>query len=1520
MKVFGMNNRKTWKRRSIPARITSFVMAVAMMVTGMPTIAMAGDTGYEIENMSLNISLPSTGEMFPTQITAAEISSDNTSAAYAGNVWTGSDASATGLGVEVHWYKGGVGSSNAVNLSSPAEANTQYTLNVVFTGVADKYLFKDALTSVVFNSNPVAVNTVDIDEDANKATFKHTFTTGEANDNYDTRVLVEKVNVLIDEPVRNHTPRNMLESVELDTSVAADINDKIYIYSTYGGEMGHQMRDVTANTDITEDTPFVPEHAYKLKLHCYSKSATQYYFDDTTEVRINGKLAEKTIESTTQGDISYDGYHLWISYTFIPVEYNRITFNMQGHGIEVPEQGVAFNGNAIQPDEPTEEGYTFSGWFTRPGGQGDLYQFSTPVTSDLVLFALWTKNIHSIYYDVNGANVAATDARFDTKNNIEYGTVLRNPNDDVTYMDMAREGYSFNGWKAYKVNQISVDGDPILGDELDPIPASMPDYDICWKADFTANQYSLNYSNNILTEDARANITDIVWNDIKWLDGSGNELTADQIAESYTNYTVDRDGFVLPVLKAQSKYEFAGWFLGTDSDSKKITQITQGNSDIVPRAGRILTVYPRFKLSTNTLTWDFDGGRLVDESAVYTEAGSVEFGNVIVFPVLERSYYDQTGWTVTYAGGEKDEYTMEQVEQLQTSDNPITMPAEDITITAKWQIHDYYAVYNLGTDGIGGWFSFKSQEAGKEGVIPEWAAKEGEEKVIGTDYFNIDSVPAVKNAGNIEILNDDYVFGGWYASAKNSKYSRYYRGNGTTAPNMDNYPISEGALFRKDKAIFLNGGWDEDDLVTVINEKVIAKAEDDAGGRTVLNLYARWNKDQKTLVWNFISGTPSEDYNPKLTDASVSNEVTVSVGDTITLPTTVTRTGYEFTGWLFFIDNEQTAVPEDELVDKLAYNSYSRTVVMPSKRLIIKAVFTPVKYKITYDLNGKAAWNDTVTPAWSSEGSVEGIDTYTVETYTTDKLRNIDENATITDGYAFVGWYDADDPNYKDDLLALDPDNASEDAYDEDVIGKPVTALTDLVDLDTDTVGDINLIAVWKRAEYKVSWDLDGAVITDAKGFTPAFEAESGKDKYESAAVYGAKITAPDLSGKKTGYSFAGWNMTITNKRGKKVKYTPGNAEAYITVDTTMPAADLTLTAEWKLNEYTIEYFDDQGYGTLADDTPTTYNYLTTLNIPNMVSKKVKYDFKGWYQVRPEDYISNDAQWDESARLSMIPLHTTGDIKLYARWYTRNVSLTWNFDGGTVDTGSTYTNKTTLEYADALIFPKDEEMTKRGYEFNGWIIEALQGGKVTDYKELDRGAAIPAKYTTATSDLAITARWKLIEYNIDYYFGLDEKKNPVGDFTSSQRKSIKYKYTVEEDDYNISDPVVNSRPDIKFVGWYTKKPEGFDENAAWKLTWDNDAQMPKTMPKGKYTGNIELFARWEIDENYSSTVTQQVSNINDALRRLFEKVDSQNNFDMTADFESRLNTALGTYESSWYSVKYGSEAANINDLSRLWIT
>ena len=75
-----------------------------------------------------------------------------------------------------------------------------------------------------------------------------------------------------------------------------------------------------------------------------------------------------------------------------------VTFNANGHGTAPVSQTVNSGGTATEPTAPTASGYTFGGWYT-DSACTNKYNFDTPVTGNLDLYAKWTENASSTVSD-----------------------------------------------------------------------------------------------------------------------------------------------------------------------------------------------------------------------------------------------------------------------------------------------------------------------------------------------------------------------------------------------------------------------------------------------------------------------------------------------------------------------------------------------------------------------------------------------------------------------------------------------------------------------------------------------------------------------------------------------------------------------------------------------------------------------------------------------------------------------------------------------------------------------------------------------------------------------------------------------------------------------------------------------------------------------------------------------------------------------------------------------------------------
>ena len=164
----------------------------------------------------------------------------------------------------------------------------------------------------------------------------------------------------------------------------------------------------------------------------------------------------------------------------------------------------------------------------------------------------------------------------------------------------------------------------------------------------------------------------------------------------------------------------------------------------------------------------------------------------------------------------------------------------------------------------------------------------------------------------------------------------------------------------------------------------------------------------------------------------------------------------------------------------------------------------------------------------------------------------------------------------------------------------------------------------WNKADG-TAWDYASDKVTDnitlyakwaANTYTITFDTAGGSEIAPITQDYGTVITAPEAPTRE-GYTFIGWDKEIP---------------------TTMPAENMTVTAQWEINQYTIT-FDTNGGSEIA---PITQDYSTVITAPEAPERE-GYTFIGWDKAIPEtmpaENITLKAQWKDSEK-------PTGEIKI----------------------------------------------------------------------------------------------------------------------------------------------------------------------------------------------------------------------------------------------------------------------------------
>ena len=198
---------------------------------------------------------------------------------------------------------------------------------------------------------------------------------------------------------------------------------------------------------------------------------------------------------------------------------------------------------------------------------------------------------------------------------------------------------------------------------------------------------------------------------------------------------------------------------------------------------------------------------------------------------------------------------------------------------------------------------------------------------------------------------------------------------------------------------------------------------------------------------------------------------------------------------------------------------------------------------------------------------------------------------------------------------------------------------------------NITLKAQWEINQYTITFDTNG-----------------GSEIAPITQDYGTKITPPDNPTRK-GYTFKGWDKEIPE---------------------TMPAENITVKAQWEINQYTIT-FDTNGGSEIA---PITQDYGTEITAPDNPTRK-GYTFKGWDKETPETMPAEN-------------------ITVKAQWEINQYTITFDTNGGSEIA------PITQDYGTEITAP--DNPTRKGYTFKGWD------------KEIPK--------TMPAENITITARWK----------------------------------------------------------------------------------------------------------------------------------------------------------------------------------
>lgn len=206
-------------------------------------------------------------------------------------------------------------------------------------------------------------------------------------------------------------------------------------------------------------------------------------------------------------------------------------------------------------------GYRFDGWYTAPNG-GNKYDFNTPLTNNVTVYAHWVGNGYTVRFAGNGATGGGTpDQAF------QY-----NIGQNLHRNGFVRDGYTFTGWKRADNQQAYGDGQWVTN------LTTQPNGIVTMVAQWSANEAHIRYNPNPPAgKTAGGNGTP------NW-DGH----TGDTPAIGGNGWTIDG-------------YTFAGWTTSPDGSG---TRYAPGASWT---ANGTLTLYAQWTPGEAGLTYDGNG-------------------------------------------------------------------------------------------------------------------------------------------------------------------------------------------------------------------------------------------------------------------------------------------------------------------------------------------------------------------------------------------------------------------------------------------------------------------------------------------------------------------------------------------------------------------------------------------------------------------------------------------------------------------------------------------------------------------------------------------------------------------------------------------------------------------------------------------------------------------------------------------------------------------------------------------------
>lgn len=689
-----------------------------------------------------------------------------------------------------------------------------------------------------------------------------------------------------------------------------------------------------------------------------------------------------------------------------------------------------------------------------------------------------------------------------------------------------------------------------------------------------------------------------------------------------------------------------------------------------------------------------------------------------------------------------------------------------------------------------------------------------------------------------------YTFGGYY-TAKNGGGTQYYTSTGASAKNCDlatgttlyakwtadsytlSYNLNGGTLGSanpssytiESSAITLNNptktghtfaGWTGTGLASATTTVTIP-----AGSTGNRSYAATWTANTYDVTLNKNGGT--------ITSGNVTS-YTYGVG--ATLPTSITKDGYDFVGWYTnssFTGDPVTSIGTTETGAKEYW-----------------ARWTLGTYTITFDKNGGSiAAPSNLTPDVGSS--------VTFPSYAGTKT-----------GYTFVGWNTANDGSGNRYTGTMTPGNAKNTTlalYAEWSINSYTVSATPGQGVSSVYFSTANNATsgagtsfnynttVYVYAELRAGWSPGvgwtqigatnkyrvtshtlgasnydfGTIAAVTQAYTITVNLDGGNVASANPTSYNVSASAGSIvlqTPTKTGYTFGGYSKTSGPTSGT-VSLSSGNTFS-VAANT---YGNVTFTASWTANEYTVVFDKNGGSGDDMDDQDFVYDEAQNLSANSY--ERTGYTFDGW-ATSP----GGGKAYDDGEEVENLTATDGATVILYAHWNPKTTSITLNANGGS---NGNKTSVTGTYDSDMPALTSDGNLpTRTGYTFAGYYdTSAVSGG--TKYYNADGSSA--RTWNKTDSSTILYARWTADTYTIKF-----NGNGSTGGSTSSVTATYDSRRVLTSNGF--------TKTGYHFIGWATSAGGSVVYTDGQNLTV-SQVNTHYGAPGVGSGGTFNLYAKWE---------------------------------------------------------------------------